>query len=297
MRGSRKQAGNMLTVVSLTTGMTVAVTVAGLTFNSFLFQCGRVQSKADAIALQLAGKINAGDRVGQINELEQCSRELVYISRQELKRCEHDDFSFLTPVCQQLMYEAEAGHRLVESERKNQIQRIEMDLRQAADKYNTASSGCMGLNLPWLQTCEPEIVRIDVGYIDNVESNVKSLDAIKELAEIDRQRGYVDRTTRLYKANIDAGLPEETDSFKISGLPAYVEKTCAPARNTNPDVFVSTGTVFPTKMSGNGKIEQIPNAIQIVLDMNARFGLNDMHQAEVGLVSTAATNGAIAGSD
>lgn len=299
MRRRRNQVGNMLTVVALTTGMTVAVGVAGFSFNSFLFQCDQMQSKTDALALQLAGKINEGGRVGQINELQQCSRELMFVSRQELKQCEQEDFSFLTPLSQQLMGEARAGHNLVERERQNQIRLIKSDLQAEALKHNSDRSDRISLALPLLQTREPQITGIDVGYIDNVESNVKNLNVIKELSDFDRQNGYIDSTTKLYRANIDARLPDQEHdlSFRISSLPAYVEKICAPARNTNPDVFLRTGTIFTAAGDKDEEIDQLPSAIQVFVSMNASFGPREKYQATVSLVSTGAANGAIAGSN
>src|SRR5438128_7967466 len=82
---NRHPSGNMLILMALTMAIIFALVMTGLTFNCFLFQCTHAQCEADAVALRLASEINKGDRVGQLNELEECSRELVYVSRKDLK--------------------------------------------------------------------------------------------------------------------------------------------------------------------------------------------------------------------
>jgi len=294
----RNKNGNMLTVVSLTIGLIVAVGMSGLTFNSLLFQHRRAQGEADTLAINLAGKINEGDRVGQLNELEECSRELLYVNGKELKQCSDEDYSFLTPLCEQLMTEARAGHQLLDRERTNQMSLLTKRVQETASSYNSSAYQHMTMTLPWLKTREPKVSRVDVGYIYNVESNVISLDAIKELSEFDRQKGYIDRTTRLYKGNINASLPDSGGDLKFpfSSLPAYVEATCSPARNTNPDVFVRSGTIFSEEGGTLDAVEQIPNAVQVSYSLKASMGPRQDFATALSLVSTGATNGAIAGS-
>ncbi len=295
----RKPNGNMLTLVTLTIGFIIAIGMSGFTFNSFLFEHKRAQGDADSLAIQLAQEINEGDRVGQLNELQQCSRELLYLSGKDRKMCSDEDFAFLAPLCNQLESEARSGHALLERERQNQIELMRRKMRELAAQHNDAKTSNFYLNLPWLQVRHPRVTRIDIGYINNVESNVKSLDVLKELCELDKRQGYIDPQTKLYKGNIKASIPECASdlNFAISSLPAHVKKTCAPARNTNPDVFIPTSTVFIDGSTTMDSIEQIPNAVQITCSMEAAFGLREKLGASVNLVSTASTNGAIAGSN
>jgi hypothetical protein len=295
----RNTRGNMLTFVTLTMGMIIAVAIGGLTLKTFLLQRSHGQCEADAMAVRLAAEINDGDRVAQINELEESSRELIYVSSKQLKQCMEEDYSFLTPLCQQLLAEDRAGHALLEHERQNLLRLIPSNIQKTAREYNTAASQNLAFAIPWLRINCPKIQRIDVGYIENVESNVKNLDALEELADFDRRQGYIDRPSNLYMANINACLPEDGSnlSFNISSLPAYVEKTCAPARNVNPDVFVRTDTIFTDGQPALPSIKQIPNAIQIFYSMNTAVVLQDKLESDVSLISTGVTNGGMAGSD
>ncbi len=295
---SRNSGGNMLGVVLLTLGLIVALTMSGLTFNTLMFQVGRAQEEVDTLALDLCSHINKGDRVGQINELEQCSRELIYLSHKELKQCSDSDFYFLTPLCLQLLGEARAGHFLLERERKNQINLISREIQEVALSYNSGDGKWLTLTMPWLETCEPKITRVDVGSIDTVESNVLNLETIRELADWDRQHRYIDQSTNLYRGNINALIPGPGSDlqFEISALPAYVKGTCSPARNTNPDVFLRAGTVFRSNAVPLDSINQIPNAVQVFYSLKVAAGPRKEIATRVNLVSTGATNGAIAGS-
>jgi hypothetical protein len=289
----------MLAIVALTMAVIIGVSVIGFIFNSFLFQRNRSQYQVDALAVQLAGKINDGDRVGQINELEECSRELVYVSRQDLDSCAEDELEFLSPLCQQLLDEAHEGQQLVENERQNQTGIILNDIRQITNHYNDIAAKANGFTLPWIQTREPEIYRIDVGSIVNIESNVRSLPALSDLADFDRRQKYIAGASNLFHGNIIARLPDlDSDlKFKFSGLPAYVSGTCSPPRNTNAEVFRRTATIFANGRTEPSNLEQIPNALQIFCTMDTSIGSPSDNHTKVDLVSTATTNGAIAGSD
>jgi hypothetical protein len=242
----RNSRGNILILVVLATGIIVAAGVIGFIFNGFLFDHTRSQYKVDALALSLACSINSGDRVGEINELEECSRELIYVSRERFENCAQQDLGFLEPLCYELLDEARSGQELVERERKNQIALICKQIQKAANDYNKDSTNRRStFNLGWLQTSEPRIEQIFVGRIAKIQSSVKSLDVIAELDASDYAQDYIDATTKLFKADVDARLPEDSDlSFDICSLPAYVEGTCAPARNTNPEAFIPSSTLL-----------------------------------------------------
>lgn len=294
---SRKSSGTMLILVIFTMAIIVAVSSGIFAYNWFLFQYAQAQSKGDELAASLASVINAGDRVGQINDLEECSRELVYTSRDAYEKCDQEGLQFLDSLCYQLVDEARSGQSLVEQERKNQIHLITSELSDAATKYNSSSAANSNFNFLGLRTSEPRIEGIAVGYVRTTESNVKTLDTIMELANFDRQRDYIDNASKLYRANINARLPEDTDlSYNLSSLPACVDGSCAPARNANPDAFMQTSTIF-----GNGHglpksyPDQIPTGVQVYYSMDVCLGRN--LRGIIDLSSTGITNGALAGSN
>src|SRR5688572_2538708 len=126
----RNHRGNMLTFVTLTMGMIIAVAIGGLTLKTFLLQRTHAQCEADAMTVRLAAEINEGDRVAQINELEESSRELIYVSSRQLKHCTEEDYDFLAPLCQQLLAEDRAGYALLERERRNLLQLIPSNIQK-----------------------------------------------------------------------------------------------------------------------------------------------------------------------
>lgn len=299
----RNQSGAMMGIVIAMLAIIVFVGIAGLTTNGLWLDYWHAQMDADAMALSLASGINIGDRVGQVNELEECSRELVYVSGQASKQCEEPDFQILAPLCQRLNDEAISGHDLVERERKNQINLISQEMGDSIRKYNADQSWAPTVRLPWIEVNKPKITQVEVGAIDGGQSNVKSLDTIDELADYDRNMGYLDSRTKLFKGNINATVPNEAQglTFKISALPACIKGTCAQARNTNPFVFKKGTTIFSNNNFSNnrstGESGQIPNAVQVSYSMETSLLLRDKCDGNLHLVSTATTNGAVAGSN
>jgi hypothetical protein len=297
MKERRKSSGNMLGLVVLTMGLIIAVGVIGFIFNSFLFQRTQAQYKVDALAISLASKINAGNRVGQMNELIDRCRELVYVSSQLQDECSRSGEDFLNPLCQQLVEESHEGQALVERERKNQIQAITTEIQAKTVKYNADTNGDRNaLALRWLQTYEPKVVKVELGRIADVQSNVKERQILTELADFDRQQNYVEPTSQLFRANINARLPAADGrlDFKIAALPAYTEKTCTPARNVNSDVFIPYGTIISNGTPAPASLENIPTTVQIVCTMDATVGPDQDHHTAVSINSTGTTNGAFA---
>ncbi len=299
MNSRRAASGNMLTVVALTMGLIVAVVMIGLTFDNFMYQCGHAQQEADIAALRMATEINKGDRVAQLNELEECSRELLYKSRYDYKTSMSGENGFLTPLCHQLLHEARSGAVHLENERVNLKHQITKDIQISALDYNASVNKGFAAILPWLRIRQPRIVRIDVGYNYNLESNVKHLGVIDRLSDFDRAHGYFDRRSNLYRSNIDLYLPDGDNDLKFTMAPlaACINGVSTPARNSNPDIFDRTGTVFDNGPSDNDSIQNIPTAVQVFYSINASVGLPHKLESDVSLVSTGITNGAVAGSD
>jgi hypothetical protein len=285
----------MLILVVLTMGLLIALCMMAFSFNGFLYRNGQAQYGIDALSMSLASSINEGDRVGQINELVAASRELVYTSRSQFEQCTEQEERTMESLCNQLLDEARTGQQLVEAERKNQAQIIVADLQNAAARHNQSAHGTF--NLAWLSTEEPVIERIDIGSIQGVESSVQTTPVINKLYEYDKQTGLVNAKNYLYRANVNAKLPAgDTDlDFKLSSLPAYIDDTSAPARNTNADVFMPAICIFNHGQKLPCKIDQIPGAVQVTCSMATALGQNDFHKASVGITSTAVATGAMVG--
>ncbi len=285
----------MLTLVALVTVLILAVGLIGILFSTLLSQHSRAQYEVDSLALTIAKLINKGDRVAQMNQLVGRSRELIYTTRQSREACERERMGHLGPLLDQLMNEAYSSQAIVEYERKNQIETIAKDVREATQKYNADRSAKSNSFLPWLKTFEPEVVRVDLGCIENVQSNVRNLSVVEELADFDRRSGYVDPKSNLFKANINARLPSPDDelTFKFSSLPALVEDSCAPPRVANSQVFKSFGPVIAHGKNVENKMEQLPQAATVYTTMDVAFDMEAKERHSISVTSTGVTGGAV----
>lgn len=294
----RKSTGNMLSLVVLTMGAIIALALLGLLFNTFLFQCSRAQYKVDALAINLASKINSGDRLGQMNDLVEASRELIYVADENLAQCQTQELDVLTPLCSQLLEEARRGQSLVEDERKHQIQVIVTELTEEAERYNRAAGSIDGLAMLGLKAREPLIKRIEVGYPQKLESNVRDLRMLPDLSKADAEKGNTALQSKLFRANNNARLPglQHDLSFRFSPLAACTSGVYAPARNANLQAFVRTGTVMANGTGQPCSLEYAPSAVSIYCSMDAV--LDDRQAATtVDLNSVGITPGAVVGNE
>jgi hypothetical protein len=294
MIAHRKAKGSTSFLVSLLIGIIVFVALCGIGFNYLLFMRARAQYAADAMALNLATKINVGDRVGQFNQLQEASRELVFVSRQYCDQCNDKTFPTLTSLCNRLVEDARSAHSLVEDERQNQIVTIRKEAQDAALTCNKQRNDNRTFAFFGLNCFEPEILRVDLGRIANVSCNVRSLDAISDLANFDLSKGYFDKKTKLFKSDINAKLPESDADldFNFSSLPAYIDKISAPPRNTNDRVFIRYNTVFDNREIKNTLAKQIPSAIQVHYGMDVIVPWDQSRRSPVGMVATGSSSGA-----
>ena len=298
MIAGRKSTGNMLSLVVLTIGAIIALVLLGLLFNTFLFQCSRAQYKVDALAINLASKINSGDRVGQMNDMVEASRELVFVCDENMQRCQSQELEVLTPLCTQLLEEARRGQGLVDDERKHQIQVIVTELTDEATKYNRSANAIDGLAMLGLKAREPLITRIDVGYVRQMESNVHDLRMLPELSKADAEKGNTAPRSKLFRSNNNARLPglQHDLAFKFSPLSASIKGVYAPARNANLQVFVPTGTVMKNGTGQPYSPEYAPSAVSITCSMDAAME-NNQAATKVDLNAVGITAGAVSGNE
>ncbi len=295
----RKSKGSMTFLVTLLTGIFVVVALCGIAFNFMLFLRARAQYEADARTLDFATKLNMADRVGGVNLLEEASREIVFVSRQNCNRCADLDLPQLNALSNLLLERARQGHSLIECERQNQIAAICKEAQAAARHYNKEKSGKSSLSFFDLNYLEPEILRVDLGCISAVDSSVRDLNVIPELSEHDISKGYVNQKSRLYRSGLNVKLPDPDSDldFYFSSLPAYTKNTTSPSRNTNDAVFASYGTVFTNKQTKETLPKQIPSAVHVVYVMSVTVPWDHSGKSSIELSSTGTTSGASADSN
>jgi hypothetical protein len=280
---ARKSSGNMTVLMSLVFGIVVAVCVIGLAVNSLFFQRTRDQHEADAVAVTLAGSLNAQNRLGQFNELECFSRELIYVDRTQFQTCLERE-PIMAPLANQLLDEGRTDQRLLENERRNLGQVMAKDVREFVHQFNQQAQSRQTM-LPWLSANNFQIQQVKLGKIKNVLSNIALSDAIPDLARFDAEQPFVDARSRLYKADVDVRLPVDSDlNFEFAAVPACIKGTCSPARNTNEDVFWQYA---------RASAHCLPTAVQIICGSDVRVGGGET-SGKLQLRSTAITAGASA---
>lgn len=286
----------MLVLVALVITLIIAVGLIGLVFYSLIFQHGRSQYDVDSLAIKLAPKINVDDRVGQMNQLEVRNRELVFQSRKRCEKVAEQGMRFLQPMADQLLMEARDGQALVEAERRNQIYLIVRDLRQAVQSYNKARDNRSNFIFSWLKTYEPDVLRVDLGSVTKVQSNVESLPFVEELSDYDRKQNYVETGSNLYKGLIDARLPfpDSELEYPICSLPARIEGTYSPVRVVNAEAFRPLATIMDGGKEVPYRLDQIPTAIQIFTKMEVAVDEDPAKRTAVRVAASAATGGATA---
>jgi len=290
----RKSNGSMTFLLVLTIGLLLFVALCGVGFNQLLLKRSQAQYAADANTLSLATNMNKDDRIGELNEIEEASRELVFLSRQDLDKCSSNDNKIMASMCDQLLDEARTGQALVEGERKNQVALITSEVLDSVASYNKKRNLLNNFAFLGLKTFDPEIRRVDLGAIQGVNSNVKALDAIPDLWALDTFKSYLDPRTKLYKPNLSVKIPHPDSDleFKFASLPAYVGKTIAPARNTNSNVFMSYGTIYETGKVKSAPLNQVPSAIKVYYGMNINMPWERTTAEKIELTSTGSASGA-----
>lgn len=295
MKRQRQSRGKMLILIALVIVLITFVFLVGIVFVTLLSQHTRSQYNVDAFALNLAKILNDHDRVGQMNQMVARNRELIYTTRQDYIGCEGQGLSHLAPLCEQLINEAYESHELVESEQLSEIDTVSKELVKATRDYNNNRNGSSISIFPWLKTFEPEVTRVDVGCIKNVQSNVRESKVIEQLAEHDLKQGYVEPKSDLFRANINAKLPipDEQLKFKFSALPAFVENTCAPPRVANLEMFEQYPIVIRDKNSGSKPNDRLPYAVKLYTTMDVALDAEQLDRHEITVNSVGVAGGAI----
>lgn len=295
MRTIRKSSGSMIVLIVFLLGIFVVFALSAFTVNNFLFLRTRAQDKADHLALLLASKINTGDRVGQMNELQVRSRELIFCSRERIADCHGEELDMLSPIAEQLLNEAREGHTLLERERKNLVSQICKELKESALAHNSSLSELGIFKMGGLLAEAARIERVELGSMKNIPSSARSHTVFDGLNQFDLQQSFSHKTNGLYRANIDAKIPVPDGdlSFKISALAPNVKGTCSPAHCINADVFMRTGILIDHEEGQPCHPDFAPCAVQVHCKMPAALGLKGDYRADLTFVSSAATSGAI----
>jgi len=281
----------MLAIVVLVTLLVVAILGIGIAVSMMMMSQKRTQSQVENLSLEMASAINKDDWVGQMNNMTEFSRELVFTSRSALNEAiaHHQR---MRPLAIQLMDEARQSATLVESERKELTVLIMKDLQKRANNLANTATNRPGMNLPGVSTDSMQIKSVDAGYIEGVLTNLTSAEGLPDLREYDLQEKYVTQKSFVYLPNINAKLPAPDDDIKFDfcSLPAAAKNTIAPARLTANAVFRKLMTAGPEAGNDFTKCKFLPSAIQMISSTKVNSG--NQLSAPMSVSITAASPGA-----
>jgi len=281
----------MLSMTVMCVALVLMACMVGFAFYMLLTEQKHGQSQTDQLALGIAKTLNEQDRIGDVNQLIVRNRELVYTSRMMMSTCDNSFLAFASPLASQLLNEAVTSNVQIDKERRNQMGLMKKHIADVVDQYNTHQGTAAHLSLPWWKSYEMQVVQINCGSINDVQSNVLHSEIYDDLTDIDKRKRYFQPKSNLYMGNINAKLenPDTGIDFKIASLPAAVEKAIAPPRLTNPEAFKFANQVVDDGKLVNQSFDQIPSAVQVLGHMDVTMR-NDRNTVQVG--STAICNGA-----
>lgn len=279
----------MLGMVALVGGILVATLIIAFVIYMLVQEQNKGELKAEETAIDVAEMLNEGDRVGQLNNVVARSRELVYLSRLSEQQAAGKQLDNWEPLARFLVEEARSGSVLVEAERKNQIAVTKKNVRFFTEKFNLNTKNDPTFKMPFFKTWDAEINDVSLGSVANCESNVLNTEIYPELREYDQREKYFQKGSNLYMGNINARLPAPDNDldFKITSLPAPVEKTVAPARLINSSVFVPKATIYKDLKFEDKPMDQIPTAVNVLERIWITALTQDEEQMQVGAAASA----------
>jgi Flp pilus assembly protein TadG len=280
-KNKRNPDGNMMLLAVLGFGLLLIFITIGTSFSMVLFVQNQVQRLADQVALTGACQLNDGNRLGQMNNLIARCRQLVYASRQNTYLAGNSSID-LQQLAQQFLDEDRQNAVALDQER-SRLQALA--IREATQTMNytfSQQSGLYTMVLPWLVVRPPRLTNMNFGYVTAIDSNVAALNGIQDLADYDRSKKFIQKSSQLYTSNMDTKLPEDDGElhFYLSSLAAPVNDNIAPARLALSNVFRPViGNYLPSAASVT---------VQIGLATDAIHG----GATDFSVTSVAASNGA-----
>lgn len=279
----RNTKGNMLILGSVVMALVGLGLLIGYSYGGLVFTHNRLQASADEIALAGARKLNDGDRIGQMNNMIARSRQLVYYSRLQLDDAA-DKYPQLVKIAQQLLDESTDTATELENQRNHLKLVAQNEAIDAMIKKFDQVKVTYPMSLPWMKVGKPQLIRMRLGGLENVENNVEALKNIPELEDWDNSHPYITNNPglKLYRKGVNAKLPgqESNLNFILCSLAAPVEKTVSPAH-------IALAKAYQMQAD-----DEIASCTQVKLLLPVATGLGADAKRDLSAMSTAACTGA-----
>lgn len=280
----------MMMIMIMIAGVIIVAVLVIMTVHFVFFAEKRVQGESDDIALRLARQLNQNDNAGFLNNIMCYSRESVFNSRKTYDIIK-DRAEQLEPLARQLQTDARDGALLVEQERQALMRHTVAELRKNIE--DASKEGRNSVTLPWASYAPPEIKTVEIGYINEVESNAEGPTGNDELLSFDKSTGNL-TASNFYKANRNLALPDaDADlNFKLSSLPAPIKDTISPPRLAGPKAFKMQYELLKDGKFVNPTPEYLPSAARIGVLSTVKISIGKENQSTVPVWSTGVACGA-----
>ena len=277
---SRSKNGNMTIVVCAGTAVFGIGLIAFMSLAGTYFVQSLLQNQVNELAMHAACTLNDNDRIGQMNNLIARCRSLVYDSRQNYDTASNQ-YQIMETLNEQLKDEAIQSAKGLETERQylKQLSELEANTVLQADFLKLRAQP--PFTLPWLQCSKPNLVKVELGQISSVQSNVAALDVANNLTQSDQAQNVIRQQSNCYHANVKPKLPAPDDSlvFQISSLPSPVTTDVAPARLVRQDKYMPTPN------------NDLTCAARVTVQMDVKSEIGGQMKSTIKVVSLAAAPG------
>lgn len=279
----RNNRGNMLILGSVVLAIVGIGLLVGYSYGGLVFTHNRLQGSADECALAGARKLNDCDRIGQMNNMIARSRQLVFYSREQLDEATAH-YPHLATIANELLDDSIDTAKELEEQRKHLRNVALYESIVAMEKKYNELKNTYPMSLPWMKIGKPQLVKMRLGRLANIESPVEELKNIPELENWDKDNSNVKDSPglKLYRQGKNAKLPgaESSLDFKFSSLAPPVKKTVSPAH-------IALDTAFVTHNE-----QEIDSSTEVELTLSVATGIGAEAKSEMRAVSAAAATGA-----
>lgn len=273
---NRAQSGSMMGMVALIGAILLAVCMCGFIISILFTSQHRTEAQADDLVLNMSVQINRHNWVGQMNNLVESARELVFTSRSVDDEV-LQEYPRLRSLAARLLEESRQSAEFVDKQRNQLGRELCKSAQQQASEFNERRPAPPLFNLPWLRTEALEVRGVELGSIRNVQSNAHLPDAIPDLRDYDLRKRLANQESNLYVASDRVSLPSPDDdlTFSLCSLPSAVEGSVPSPRLTAVDAFEPISTVYEDGKNVDSNLKRLPSSVRLTASMSVR-GTSDL---------------------
>jgi hypothetical protein len=268
-RRIRSSRGSILTLVVLCLFGLVAIFMIVISMMMLTVTFHSAEHKSDGITLELAQIPNADNRLGDLNDMTVCSRQMIFSSRQNLSRTTENRNKQFQPLAEQMLAESRESSFILGREHRNQIENMIEAVHSYVWNFNNVRRSQSQMDNVILKQQGRKIVEVEVGTVESVQGSAKSdASTMPLLNDLDANAKLVDPRSGYYLPNKNIVLPYDDDlKFSIDSLAPAIEGTISPSRLLNQGAFKPTAQLFDKGIFQPKNLDVVPTAVRVVEEM------------------------------